>query len=169
MQLAGTALSAQELIADSIRLFETHATLRKHPPVILHPRIEHSQQIIWSPACLTEYRIYDITFLYLQHIEEIRIKREPFLVNGDWAVLDGVIESLNSTLTLLGLTNIDPRAMSGLVTAIRGMGLWANWMDMWFDESTIEEGWRVDQIVDGVKERLKRELDEMRLTYWLEF
>ena len=111
----------------------------------------------------------EIIFLYLQHIKEIRISREPFLLNGDWAVFDDVIKSLNLSLAMVEQNGMDTRRVSGLVTAIRGMGLWAYWMDMWFDSGCKEEGCRNYLKVDGVKARLKRELDEMRFPYWLDY
>jgi hypothetical protein len=100
----------------------------------------------------------------VEHLHEIRVKREPFLVNGDWALLDCLIESI-------GCSSSNPFDYRGLVAAMLGLEIWLDGMAGWFgfDPLRVEEAFRWDGQIKGIKQRLKRELDEMKLSYKLDY
>jgi hypothetical protein len=110
-------------------------------------------------------RIHDIVSLYEEHLHEIRVKREPFLVNGDWALLNCLIESI-------GWSCSNPFDYRALVAAMMGLEIWLDGMGRdWFgfDPLCVEEGFKWDGQIKGIKKRLKRELDEMKLAYKLDY
>ena len=156
------------LISDSIELSKKHAQLRKSPPEILLPELSSNIQYIATPAYLHDTGVYDIIASYLHHIQEIREKREPLLLNGDWEILDGVICFLEGSLSCIG-QNVDNKHFPGLAAAMLGLGIWNKGIEAWFTLGCLAQAFPVIADVNIVKLRLKRELDELKLTYYLEF